>query len=329
VSRHQKLWAVLALSAVAALAASMLAGAGDLGDAELRATFLRLRATRTAAAFLAGGALAVGGVLVQGLFRNPLASPSIIGTTAGANLGGMAALMAYNLLLGGRSVGGIPAEMLLPAGCMAGAVGSLAVLLAIVRGRQSIVAVLLTGFILSSMFASLGGLLTSMAQDSWELGRAMVSFTLGGVDGKGSRHVALALPLVIGGTAAAWGWGRHLDLLLSGEEEARSLGLDVSGVRRWAIAWTAALTAAAVAIGGNVAFVGLVVPHALRPFAGVAHRRLVPAALAGGGVFLVACDVAARLAPTNGAMPLGVVTGLIGAPVFLWMLVRSRMGSEG
>ncbi|MEN0067802.1 MAG: iron ABC transporter permease [Myxococcota bacterium] len=307
---------------------SMLVGSGDLRDAELRDTFLWLRAHRTLAAFLAGAALAAGGVLVQGLFRNPLASPSIIGTTAGANLGGMAALISYEMVLGGQGIAGIPAEMLLPAGCMAGAITSLLLLLAIVRNRPGIVAVLLTGFILSSLFASFGGLLTSLAQESWELGRAMVSFTLGGVDGKGSRHIALALPLVVGGGIAAWWWGRHLDLLLSGEEEARSLGVNVSAVRRWTIAWTAVLAAAAVAIGGNVAFVGLVVPHALRPFVGVEHRRLVPAALVGGGLFLVACDVVTRLVPSKGVMPLGVITGLVGAPVFLWMLARSRMGTE-
>ncbi len=326
-SRLRRLWAVLLVLGVVTVAASLLAGSGDLADEELRSTFLRLRAWRTAAAFLAGSALAVGGVLVQGLFRNPLASPSIIGATAGANLGGMTTLLVFELLLGGASLGPIPPEMLLPAGCMLGAIGSLLLLLAIVRNRASLVAVLLTGFILSSLFASLGGLLTSMGQDTYELGRAMVSFTLGGVDGKGPRHVALALPLVVGGVLAAWAWGRHLDLLLSGEEEARSLGLDVKRARRWCIAWTATLTAAAVAIGGNVSFVGLVVPHALRPWVGVEHRRLVPAACLCGGVFLVACDVITRVLPATGIIPLGVVTGLVGAPVFLWLLVRYRMGT--
>jgi len=321
------LYAVLLLLLAGVIAASMLTGSGDLGDEELRGTFLRLRTWRTAAALLAGAALAAAGVLVQGLFRNPLASPSIIGTTAGANLGGMIALLAWEWFLIGRLPTGLPAEMLLPAGCVVGAFGSLVLLLAIIRGSRSLVAVLLTGFILSSLFASLGGLLTSIAQDQWELGRAMVSFTLGSVDGKGPRHVALALPLVTAGGVAAWAWGRHLDLLLSGEDEARTLGMDVKGARRWCIAWAAVLTAAAVAIGGNVAFVGLVVPHALRPFAGVEHRRLVPTALIGGGVFLVGCDVVARVLPAPSGVPLGVVTGLVGAPVFLWLLTRSRMGS--
>lgn len=327
--RLRALWAALVVVGAGVLILSMLAGTGDLSDPRLRETFLELRAWRTAAAFLAGAGLAVGGVLVQGLFRNPLASPSIIGATAGANLGGMSVLLAFEFLLGGRAAGLLPAEMLLPAGCMVGALVSLALLLAIVRRSHSIVAVLLTGFILSALFASIGGLLTSLAQESWELGRAMVSFTLGGVDGKGARHVGLALPLVIGGSVAAWMWGRHLDVLLSGDDEARSLGVEVAQVRRWCIAWTATLTAAAVAIGGNVAFVGLVVPNALRSYAGVEHRRLIPAALVGGGVFLVACDVAVRLLPARGVVPLGVVTGLVGAPVFLWLMIKSQRELAG
>ena len=120
---------------------------------------------------------------------------------------------------------------------------------------------------------------------------------------------------------------RHLDVLLSGEDEAASLGVDVGLVRRWTIAWAATLTAAAVAIGGNVAFVGLVVPHALRPFVGVLHRALLPAALVGGAAFVTWADVLTRVVPSQGQIPLGVVTGLVGAPCFLVLLARaSREG---
>jgi len=128
---------------------------------------------------------------------------------------------------------------------------------------------------------------------------------------------------VIAGTLAAWAWGRHLDLLLSGEDEAAALGVDVATARRWILAWTALLTAAAVALAGGIAFVGLVVPHALRPFTGVAHRRLVPAAALGGAAFVVLADSAARCLP-HGEVPLGVVTGLVGGPLFLVLLMRLR-----
>jgi len=161
------------------------------------------------------------------------------------------------------------------------------------------------------------------AIDESELGRAVVSFTLGGLGGVGWPHVRLALPLVGAGLIAAYLWGRPLDLLLSGDEEASTLGVDVTRARRWSIIWVAVLTAAAVALGGNIAFVGLVVPHALRPFVGSEHRRLVPAALLGGGVFLGACDLLARALPTQTEVPLGVVTGILGAPLFLLLLLRS------
>jgi len=317
---------VLAITSVAAL----LTGDGSLDDPLLRDTFLRLRGWRLATAMLAGGALSVAGVLVQGLFRNPLASPSILGTTAGASLGGVTTLLLWTTLLASHLPDWLPAELVLPAGCLAGAWGALAVLLAVTGRRAGVVTVLLTGFILTSFFLSIGGLLTSIAQETYALGRAVVAFTLGGVDSKGPRHVALALPMVLGGFGAALAWGRHLDALLAGEDEATALGVDVPRTRRWIIIWTATLTGAAVAISGAVGFVGLVVPHALRPLVGVSHRRLLPAALVGGATFVAACDVVTRIIPAKGVIPLGVVTGLIGGPVFLVLLARAaREGRLG
>lgn len=313
---------VLIALAVGACTAGVFLGHGDLGDPGLRDTLLELRASRVAVAFLAGAALAVGGVLVQGLFRNPLASPSILGTTAGASLGGQIAIMGFELFMAGSLARVIAPEMFLSLGCIAGALGALALLMAIAGRRRDLIVLLLTGFILSSLFLSLGAFLLSLAQDSWGLGRAVVAFSLGGVGGSGPRQVALALPLVIVGMAAAWMWSRPLDVLLSGEDEAQSLGVDVDEVRRWCVVWTAILTAGAVAVGGNVGFVGLVVPHAMRPFVGVEHRGLVPAAALAGGAFLVFCDILARLPERE--IPLGVITGLIGAPVFLALLVRAR-----
>ena len=325
-SRLQATWAVLVLALGSAVALSFFVGEGDLSNEALRGTLLRLRAWRLANTVLAGAALAGAGVLVQGLFRNPLASPSILGTSAGATLGGVLVLVLWNALLAAR-LDWIPAELILPVGCLLGAWLSLTILLAVTGRGASIVTVLLTGFILSSLFLSLGSLLMSLAQNTWEMGRAVVAFTLGGVDAKGPRHAALALPLVAVTSIVAMGWSRHLDLLLSGEEEAQSLGVDVDAARRWVIVWASTLTAAAVAIGGTVAFVGLVVPHALRPFTGPEHRVLIPAALVGGAAFLTAADVLTRVLPSAGTIPLGVVTGLVGAPLFLLLLARaSREG---
>lgn len=318
---------LFALSA-AAVVAGLLIGHGDLADERLRDTLLDLRLARVAVAFLAGAAHAVGGVLVQGLFRNPLASPSILGTTAGASLGGQIALVVFNLFLASALADYIVPEMFLSLGCMIGAAGSLILLLVIVGRRRDLIFLLLTGFILSSLFLSVGSLVFALAQDSWELSRAVVAFSFGGVSGSGPRQVAFALPLVIAGVAMAWTLHRRLDLLLSGEDEAQSLGVNVDEVRFMCILWTAALTAGAVAVGGNVGFVGLIVPHALRPLAGVEHRYLIPASALAGGCFLVLCDIASRLPERE--LPLGVITGLVGAPVFLLLLVRShRRGTYG
>jgi iron complex transport system permease protein len=317
-------YAALAVLALLVAGASTLVGQGSLGDEALAGTFLRLRAARLSAAFLTGSALSVAGVLVQGLFRNPLASPSIIGTTAGANLGGQGALLLGHWLFGATLSPWLAPDLLLPVGCVLGALASLTLLLAIVRTHDDLVVLLLTGFLLSSLFISLGAFVTSLARERWELSRAMLSFALGDISGTGPRQIAMATPLIVLGVLFAWTWSRPLDLMLSGEEEAKSLGADVPLVRRWVVVWSAVLSAGAVALGGNVGFVGLVVPHALRPFVGTAHQTLLPACALAGGTFVVACDIVCRVMPGQGEMPLGVVTGLIGAPAFLWLLVRER-----
>lgn len=321
------IYAALLLTAAGVCALSLAVGHGDLSDPELRGLFLRLRAQRSGGAFLAGSALAVAGVLVQGLFRNPLASPSVIGTSAGASLGGRIALLGTQWLLLNGIAPGLPPEVLLPAGCIMGALGALALLFLVAEVKDDLVVLLLTGFLLSALFISLEGFVTSLAQERWELSRAVLSFALGDVSGVGPRQIALAAPLVAIGCVLAWTWSGPLDLMLTGEEEARSLGAEVDVIRRWVVVWTAILTAAAVAIGGNVGFVGLVVPHALRPLVGLTHRRLIPAAALGGGIFVVACDIACRVLPGRSEVPLGVITGLVGAPTFLWLLLQHRRES--
>ncbi|MEM6962766.1 MAG: iron ABC transporter permease [Myxococcota bacterium] len=320
-------YVLISAALLVAAATSLAVGTGSLSEPELRDTFLSLRGYRLAASFLAGSALAVGGVLVQGLFRNPLASPSVLGTTAGANLGGQLALVFWDwfghaVMPGSRAL--FLPEMILPFGCLLGAMLALSVLLAFLRVTQDLLALLLVGFILSSLFLSLSSFLTTLSQDSWELGRAVVAFALGSVSGAGPRQLLFALPLLGFGLAAAFSWSRPLDLLLSGEEEAASLGVEVRQVRLWIAVWVSVLVAAAVSLGGSLSFVGLVVPHVLRPFVGVSHRALLPACLLAGGAFVVVCDVITRALPTQGEVPLGVVTGLVGAPVFLVLLLRTR-----
>lgn len=322
--RPATLLVLLVLLGMLLFGASLLTGSHTLSDAALRETLLTLRSARALVAYLAGAALAVAGLLVQGLFRNPLASPDLLGTSAGASFAGKLTMLGFEALLVAGAVRGIEPELFLPLGCLLGALLALSLLLAIARVARETLVLLLAGFLLSSLFLSLGSFVTTLAQESWEVGRAVILFALGSVTGASVRQVAMIAPITMLGTAAAWLWARPLDLLLSGEDEAHTLGLDVARTRRWCIVWAALLTAGAVSVGGNVGFVGLVVPHGLRSLIGVTHRSLVPACALGGGAFLLACDLLARAVPASSEVPLGVMTGLIGAPLFLVLLLRTR-----
>lgn len=316
---------VLALvSTLAVVAGGILIGTGNLSDDALRETFVGLRLSRLAASTVIGSALAVAGVLAQGLFRNPLADSSVLGTTSGAVVGGKATLVALELTVGAGAIHGLAPDLLVPVGCIVGAAIALGLLFALTRGARSVVLLLLVGFSLTSLFSSIASFLTVLAMDSWELGRALMAFAMGSVSGTSMRNVVFAVPLALGGLLVALRHASSLDLLLSGEDEAASLGLDVGFVRKVVATWIAILTGAAVSLGGFVAFVGLVVPHVLRPYAGVEHRRLLPFAAVFGAIFVAASDVATRLFPLQSEMPLGVVTGLIGAPIFVSLLLRSH-----
>lgn len=323
-SQASKVMLVLVAGAFVSVGLGLSVGSASLSDDSLRDTILRLRASRVVVAFLVGSSLAVGGVVVQGLFNNPLASPSILGTTAGASFGGQLSLLFAQVLFSHEFPAWLDPEMFVPVGCFAGALVALLFLLLAARYYHDNVVLLLTGFLLSALFLSLGSFLTSLAQQTWELGRAVISFALGSLGGSGPRQVAVALPLACFGIGAAFLWARPLDLMLTGEAEARTLGVEVDQVRRWCIAWTGVLTAGAVAVGGNIGFVGLIVPHALRAWVGPGHRTLVPLSAVLGGAFVVLCDTLARGLPARSEVPLGVVTGVIGAPVFLLLLLRSR-----
>jgi len=320
-------FSALGLVLLASAWLSLHAGRGDLGDAALSARFVALRLHRSGVAFLGGAALAVAGVVVQGLFRNPLASPSVLGTSSGALFGGELVLVSSYAVLAGAAPFGLSAEMLMPIGCVLGALLSLALVLGLAPLRASAVALLLTGFLLSSLFLSLSELLKSLVQEKWQLLRVMTTLSLGNLSGAGPKQLALAGVLVCGSAGPAWLWSRELDLLSSGEEEAASLGVDLPRLRFWSVVWTAFLTAGAVAVGANAVFVGLIVPHGLRYLFGYAHRTLIPAAFLGGGTFLLCCDALCRALPLRNELPLSVVTGLIGAPVFLRMLARLERGT--
>ncbi len=317
----------IALSALLVLACVLSLGIGPLRWEHVDHHVLMLRGTRLAAGVLAGASLAVAGVLMQGLFRNPLASPSVAGVTAGAGLGAQCAFIAYGLMPPALAL--VPIELWLPLGGFAGAGVALATLTTLARRNADLTSVLLIGMVLSILFSSIAGYLLAHGSDSYQLGRALIAFSLGALDSSSPAPVAMAVPVVVAGVIAAWCWGRPLDLALSGATEAASLGVDLARVRRWTLAWTALLAATSVVLGGGVGFVCLVVPNALRAAQGPAHRPLVLASALGGAVFLTFADVCARAChPGPGEIPLGVITGLVGAPFFLWFFRRERQAGR-
>ena len=302
---------------------SLAVGPISLFNADLRSVALELRAVRTVLAMIAGASLAVGGVLMQGLFRNPLADPGVIGAQGGAILGGQLAFLWVQLAQERLPKWLLP-EMALPLGSVVGAVLALAVLLPIARRARSSLVVLLVGFLIGAFCVSVSGLVSTLSLRQGEgLARGLIAFSLGGVEGKGWHDVALAAPLTLAALIGGFQLGRMLDVLLAGEEEAVALGVPVADLRRWAIVWCAMLTAAASVAAGAIAFVGLIVPHLVRGRVGALHRRVIPLAAVGGAAAVVGADVLSRLLPTPAPLPVSVISGLAGAPFFFWLLLRS------
>jgi len=294
----------------------VLGAIGGGGDATTLAIVRDLRLPRVAGAAIVGGALAVAGTLLQGLLRNPLADPYVTGTSAGASLGAVVAI----------ALGATTMPAVLPLAAFAGALVAVAATwrLAALGGRTTVLTVLLGGVILTS-FA--GAVLTFLIVASDRLVprlRAVLGWLFGGVSVLDHVELLVAAAIVVIAALAALAIAPRLDAFAFGEETAATLGVDVGRTARAVLATAALLTAAAVALGGVIGFVGLVVPHALRPIVGALHRRLVPASFLAGAATLVLADAGARtiLAPTE--LPVGVITGAIGGPFFLLLLVRER-----
>lgn len=276
-----------------------------------------IRMPRVVVAGLAGAALAVAGAQLQGVFRNPLAEPSVIGVSQGAALG---AVIAFITGLTARSA------LWLPLAAFAGAfVALFAVYLIATRaGRTPIATLLLAGVALGAMISACSALLISLSFVNWEVAAEIVFWMMGGLDSRTWTHVWISLPLVALGVLISLWYSRDLDLLLLGEETSKSLGVEAESVRRTILATGALLAGAAVAVSGVVGFVGLIVPHAIRLFLGPSHRKLLPACVLTGAFFLIACDLLARTINPPSEVRLGIVTAAFGAPFFLYLLRNRR-----
>ncbi len=289
-------------------------------DPQQDAILWAIRLPRVLLGALVGGALAVSGAALQGVFRNPLADPGIIGVSSGAAFG---AVLAIFFGLGAEIRGGLQLA------AFVGGVVTAFVVYALARyeGRTETVTLILTGVAVAAIAAAGVGFVIARADDD-QL-RDIVFWSLGSLGGSTWTLVGSTLPFIALGSAVCVVRAKQLDLMALGEREARHLGLDTERERTLLIAGTTLATSAAVAAVGVVAFVGLVVPHLVRLAIGPAHRLLLPTTFILGAALLVLADLVARTATAPVELPLGVVTALIGGPFFLWLIARTRRAHGG
>lgn len=275
-----------------------------------------------------GATLALAGALLQGLFRNGLASPSVVGVTAGSVLGASVAIA----LLGGYGAGLVllQGSLVTPALVTFFAMaGSLAVTLTVVSlastgGRLSVPTLLLSGIAMNTVVGGILAALQSMMMKDHEVSRAILSWTFGTLDDRSDFQVGLVWTTLAAAALVIPFVALELDLLAGGEEDAEALGVDVQRVKFLVILAATLATASAVSVAGQIPFVGLVVPHVVRGILGSSHRLVLPFSMLLGAVFLLGCDLAQRtLLPDAGLRP-GVLMSLIGGPFFLVLLVRNR-----
>lgn len=333
VSRY-RLHLALAAAVLALAAASLSLGAEplDVGAAfgrwfaepdAIDVVILReIRLPRTLLALIAGASLGLAGAAMQGLLRNPLASPGLVGSSAGAALGAVSVLY-FGGAAGIAAGGGWFAAQAVPLAGMAGALLATGLVYALAGRDASITTLILAGVAINA-FATAGmSLLLNLAPSPFAV-RELVLWTLGDLADRGLPDVYTLLPCTLAGWAMLAGTGRSLDALTLGERGAASLGVSAAALRLRVLVATSLAVGATVATTGMIGFVGLVVPHLLRPLVGHEPGRLLGVSALGGAVLLLAADLGVRLVPTDNALKVGVLTSLVGAPFFLWLILASR-----
>ncbi|GBF58189.1 putative siderophore transport system permease protein YfhA [Candidatus Phycosocius bacilliformis] len=285
-----------------------------IGDRQAELILWQIRLPRALAALCVGMALAASGAALQGLLRNPLAEPGVLGVSAMASL--FATITIYWGLIA-------MSAWLLPLAAIAGALLATAILAQVAPRVQSVVTLVLVGVGLSSFAGALMSLLLNLAPNPFTLAD-MMNWMMGSVANRALPDLAMAAPFFLAGAALIGLSAPGLRALTLGEEAASAIGLDIGRARVLVVVGTGLLTGAAVSMAGAVGFVGIIAPHLVRPWVG--HdpaRTLVPSALLGGFI-LLAADLVTRLTPTPQELKLGVVAALIGAPLFIWIAARRR-----
>jgi iron complex transport system permease protein len=277
--------------------------------------FFQLRVPRVALAAVVGLALAVSGTVFQGLFRNPLADPAIIGVSSGAALGAVTVIVVG----GGGLLGGLGVSLAAFVGGMLTAF--FVYRLARVGPSVHVATLLLAGIAVAAVISAVMSLVMSFAGEQI---RSIYFWLLGGLSARGWTALEIVAPLILLGVLGVVLLIRDLNLVSLGEERAAQLGVDVDRFKWQAVALGALLAGAAVSVSGVIGFVGLMTPHVLRLIVGADHRRLLPAVVLAGPTFLVIADLVARMALAPQELPLGAVTALVGGPFFLFLLRRQR-----
>ena len=271
-------------------------------------TLWQVRFPRVVLGAVVGASLGCAGALLQGVFANPLAEPGVIGVSSGAAVG------ASSVFVLGSAFSGVWTTILVYSLARGG-------------GRTEVVTLILTGVAINAFAGGLIAFFTFVASPAAR--EQIVFWQLGSLAGATWQAVAVVAPLAAVGIGASIAISHRLDLLALGESVARHLGVNVERLRQFAIVVVAVLVASGVAFTGIILFVGLVVPHLMRMILGPAHRILVPASALCGAAVLLAADLLARTLVDNVDMPLGMITSLIGAPFFFWMLRRTRAQQGG
>ncbi len=276
--------------------------------------FNEIRVPRAVLGFLIGAALGLSGAVLQGYLRNPLAEPGLLGISGGAALG---AVTAIHSGLAGRIA------MALPVAGLTGAALATLTIIALAGATGSTTTLILAGVAVSSVAGALTSLALNLSPNPFASTEIMF-WLMGSLTDRSLVHVWLATPLILIGVAMLLTTGRDLEALSLGEDAAKNLGVDLTGLRFKVIAGSALAVGAATAVAGAISFIGLIVPHVIRPFVGHSPQRLLLPCLFGGAAMVLFADVALRLLSPQGDLRLGVLSALIGAPFFLWRVLTSR-----
>jgi iron complex transport system permease protein len=323
---HRATLAALAVAVAALFVASLLTGPAGLGAGDSLAALLtgrgeavalvmrEIRLPRALLALLIGAGLGMSGAALQGYLRNPLAEPGLLGISGTAALG--AAVALYTGL-----AAAVP--LALPLAALAGAFAATLLVQGLAGAGAGSISLILAGIAVSSLAGALTSLVLNLSPNPFAASE-IVYWLLGSLADRAMPHVLLAGPFILAGLALLATLGRALDALTLGEDAAASMGVTVGRTRTLAVLGTALAVGAGVAVAGAIGFVGLVVPHLLRPLVGALPSRLLPASALGGAALLLAADLAVRLIAPERDLKLGVLTALVGAPFFLWLVWRTR-----